>query len=257
MIHTIFNAIFYQPFLNGLAVLVNIIPGHDIGLAIIALTVIVRTAIYPITHHSTRSQAKMRELEPELNLLKERLKDNKEEQARQTMELYAKHGVNPFSGCLVAFLQIPVFIALYYVFGKGLNFDSQALYGFVAHPEVVKMNFLGLLPLAKPSVVLAVLAGASQFVQVRLAQPAAAIQNKAAEGDFQRAMRIQMTYFLPFLIGFMALKFTAAISLYWTTNNLFAIFHEGVVRFKAKTYLQKYGSNSETKNQGGNSSARQ
>jgi YidC/Oxa1 family membrane protein insertase len=246
MIHTLFNEIFYRPFLNGLAILVGIMPGHDVGLAIIALTVIVRTIIYPITHHSTRSQAKMREIEPEINALKEKLKDNKEEQAKRTMELYSKHGVNPFSGCLVAILQIPVFIALYYVFWKGLSFGVSDLYSFVAHPGVVNMEFLGILPLAKSSVVLAILAGLTQFIQVKLAQPSPAVAPKLVEGDFQRAMRIQMTYFLPFLIGFMALKFTAAVSLYWTTNNLFAIFHEGIVRFKAK----KYGPNKTPTDQG-------
>lgn len=241
MFHTLFNEILYRPLLNGLAVITNIMPMHDIGLAIVVLTVLVRMLIYPITHHSTRAQAKMRELEPELGALKEKLKDNKEEQARRTMELYAKHGINPFSGCLTALLQIPIFIALYYVFWKGLGFDSGLLYSFVARPEAVRMEFLGLIPMAEGSTLLAVLAGVTQFFQVRLAQPAG---GRAPEAEFARIMRLQMTYFLPVMIGVVSLQFPAAVALYWTANNIFAIVHEVAVKFKAG----KNGQGKETKN---------
>jgi YidC/Oxa1 family membrane protein insertase len=237
MFKEIFNQTLYQPLLNSLAFLTNIMPAHDIGLAIVTLTFIVRVLMYPITHHSTKTQNKMRELEPELSAIKEKLKDSKEEQARQTMELYGKHGVNPFSGCLVAVIQIPVFIALYYVFARGLNFDQELLYSFIAKPENMRMEFLGLIPMAKASTLFAVLAGITQFLQVKLSQPPVTATDKSKkEGDFARAMKLQMTYVLPFVIGFAALKFPAAVSLYWTANNVFAIVHEGTVRIKAAKF---------------------
>ena len=106
------------------------------------------------------------------------------------------------------------------------------------------MDFLGLVPLMKASMLFAVLAGLTQFLQVKLSQPASVAGVK--EGDFTRAMKLQMTYVLPFVIGFAALSFPAAVSLYWTANNVFAIVHEGAIRIKAA----KYGSGQKTTDQG-------
>src|ERR1035437_146759 len=142
--HQIWNTILYKPFVNVLALLISVIPGGDVGIAIIILTLLVKTALIPLSQRSIESQAKMKLLEPEMKKIKTS-GATKEEQAKQTMELYKKHKTNPFSGCLLVFIQIPIIFALYYVFYKGINFDSSFLYPFIHIPAHLHTNFLGFL----------------------------------------------------------------------------------------------------------------
>jgi len=180
----------------------------------------------------------MRELEPELKEIREKYKDKKEEQAQQTMELYKQHGVSPFSGCIMLIIQLPILIALYQVFWKGLDLGGAGLYSFVAKPEFVRMEFLGLIDMGASSLLLAILVGLSQFIQMKLAQPPVKQPKKTGTKSFQdefaRAMRIQTTYILPAFIAFISYRFPAAVPLYWTTINIFATVHEGIVRIKAQ-----------------------
>src|SRR3990172_11473486 len=133
-----FNTFFYEPLYNGLVFLISVMPGTDVGLAVIVLTLLVKIIILPLSHKSVASQAKMRSIEPEMKRVKERHKD-KQEQARQVMDLYKKHGVNPFSGCFLMLVQLPIIFALYWVFFKGLanNIDQTILYSFVVAPEQI------------------------------------------------------------------------------------------------------------------------
>src|SRR3990167_1159143 len=114
----------YQPLLNALACLVSIIPGGDVGIAVIVLTIIVKIVLFPLSQKSIESQAEMNLLAPELNKIKT-AGGSKEEQAKQTFELYKKHKVNPFSGCLLVLIQIPIIFALYFVFYKGISFHGD------------------------------------------------------------------------------------------------------------------------------------
>src|SRR3989344_6547531 len=164
MLSNIWNFLLYKPLLNALAFLVSIIPGGDVGIAVVILTILVKILLFPLSQKSIESQAAMNILAPELDKIK-KSGVNKEEQARRTFDLYKKHKTNPFSGCLVAFLQIPVILALYYVFIKGLNFENDVLYSFVHIPKVVDTMFLGI-DISHKSFVLAFLAGVSQYLQV-------------------------------------------------------------------------------------------
>ena len=151
------------------------------------------------------------------------------------MELYRAHGVNPFSGLLLLFIQLPIFIALYRIFINGITEGSPlALYTFIQYPEHVDAMFLGV-DLGIPSVVLAVLAGLSQFFQISLSSPAAPAGGGSDKGDFQRIMRAQMKYIFPFIIFYIGLRFPAALTLYWTVMNIFVIVHESIVRRKSQT----------------------
>src|SRR3989344_3892657 len=107
MLGDIWNFLLYQPLLNILAFLVSIVPGGDVGLAIIILTLLVKIVLYPLSQRSIESQAKMNLLAPELKKIKENGK-SKEEQARLTFELYKTNKANPFSGCLLVLIQIPI-----------------------------------------------------------------------------------------------------------------------------------------------------
>lgn len=256
---TIYNVIFYQPLFNGLVFLTNIVPFHDIGIAVIALTFIVRVVLFPFTHRSIRTQVKMKELEPQLKKIKEEFKDKKEEQARRTMELYRTHGISPFSGCLMVLLQLPVLIALYRVFFAPIG--TEGLYSFVSPPETLHTMFLGFIDMGKRSIVLAALAGMSQYAQVRLAAPKKQKEQTKTpqygqktetktgfQDEFTKALSFQMSYIFPGLIFFLSLGFPAAVTLYWTASNVFAIVHESIVRAKAKRLLsaQRNGNTNPT-----------
>src|SRR5438105_3158478 len=142
MISSIWHTVVYQPLYNILFFLVGIIPGHNVGLAIILLTIIVRVALFPLTGKSIKAQKAMKVLEPKLKELREKHKDDKQKLAQKSMELYQEHGVTPFSGCLPMVIQIPIIIGLYWVFSRGLHVvDTSILYSFVTAPGALNMHF--------------------------------------------------------------------------------------------------------------------
>ena len=224
MLSNIWNIILYQPLLNALAFLVSIIPGGDVGIAVIVLTILVKIILFPLSQRSIESQAQMNILTPELNKIKTS-GVSKEEQAKQTFELYKKHKTNPFSGCLLVLIQIPIIFALYYVFFKGINFQGGLLYSFIHVPEHINMIFLGVLDITKKSLVLAILAGVSQYLQAHfMPKPAVSTGTGSSFQDsFTKSMSMQMKYIFPFLIAFIAYNISGAVALYWITSNIFMV----------------------------------
>ncbi|MEI6280749.1 MAG: YidC/Oxa1 family membrane protein insertase [bacterium] len=220
----LWNLILYQPLLNALAFLVSIIPGGDVGVAVIVLTILVKIVLFPLSQKSIESQAEMNILAPEINKIKAS-GASKEEQARLTFELYKKHNTNPFSGCLLVLIQIPIIFALYYVFLKGIKFDGGFLYSFVHVPEHINMVFLGILDITQKSIVLAVLAGVSQYLQAYyMPKPAPSTGNSGSFQDsFAKSMNTQMKYVFPFIVAFIAYSISGAVALYWITSNLFMV----------------------------------
>ncbi len=209
----------------------------DVGFAVIVLTIFVRLVLFPLSKKSVRSQIMMKHISPLLSQIK---KDypNKEEQAKKTFELYKQYKVNPFSGCLFVLVQLPIIFALYYVFYKGLSFsEAGPLYSFITMPISVNEMFLGFVNVnLNHNIVLALLAGITQFIQGYLATP---IVNKADVKDkkdktFQEqmsdSMAINIKYVLPVFITFIAFKLSAAIAIYWVTSNICTIIQEWYVR---------------------------
>ncbi|MCX6751266.1 MAG: YidC/Oxa1 family membrane protein insertase [Candidatus Nomurabacteria bacterium] len=239
----LWNTFLYGPLFNALAFLVSIVPGGDVGIAVILLTIIVKTVLFPLSQRSIESQIKMNLLAPELKKIKDS-GTSKEEQAKQTFELYKHHKTNPFSGCLLVLIQIPIIFALYYVFLKELNFQSTLLYPFIHAPEDINMLFLGILDISqKGLIILAVLAGLSQYFQARL-MPKPVVQNKT-DSSFQEnltnSMQTQMKYVFPFVIAFIAYSVSGAVALYWITSNIFAIGQQIYANKKKKLALEKVG----------------
>lgn len=244
MISQFFNTFFYQPLYNGFIFLVSVVPGADVGIAIIILTIAVKFIILPFSHKSIASQAKMRSIEPEIKAVKDKYGEDKQEQARRVMELYKKHGVNPLTGCFLVLVQLPIVLALYWVFSKGLaNMNTDILYSFVIPPLDLNMRFLGLIDILGKNLPLAALAGITQFYQIKLSLPPRAEVAKNAskelsfKEEFAKNMTLQMRYVLPVFVFFIAYTFSAAVALYWVTNNLFTVIHEMLVRKKAKELL--------------------
>lgn len=231
MIHALWYAIFYQPLYNALAFLVSWIPGGDIGIAVILLTIVVRFILFPIAKKSIESQIKLKNLQSELDAIKAKY-PSKEEQSKHTFELYKRYKVNPFSGCLLVLLQLPVILALYWVFRGVLAPDSTVLYHGISFPAVINSHFLGLLDIQQKSLILAILAGLTQFIQARLTvtkqQPAAG--GESFQKQFAKSMNLQMQYFLPIFVAFISYQIAGAVALYWATSNTFTILQEIVIR---------------------------
>lgn len=224
MIH-LWDIALYKPLVNILAFFVSIIPGGDVGIAIIILTILVKTLLFPLSQRSIENQAKMNLLNPELKKIKESGK-SKEEQAKMTFELYKKYKTNPFSGCLLVLIQIPIIFALYYAFLKGINFDSNYLYSFIKVPENINMNFLGVLDIgSKKILILAILAGISQFFQAYfMPKPKQELgAGTSFQESFAKSMNMQMKYVFPIVVAFIAYSISGAVALYWITSNIFAI----------------------------------
>ena len=152
LIVNIFNQALYLPLFNALVWLYNVIPGNDLGIAIIALTILIRFILYPLSKKAIQSQKAISQLQPKIKEIQKKYK-NKEEQAKAMMELYKKHKVNPMSGCLPILVQLPLLIALYRVFFNGLNPESlNLLYDFVSRPDSLNVVFLGLIDLSQRSI---------------------------------------------------------------------------------------------------------
>jgi len=228
MIQNLWSEILYRPLINALAFLVSVVPYGDMGISIIVLTLTVKIILFPFSQKTIESQAKVKKLEPELAKIQASGK-TKEEQAKMTMELYKERKISPFSGCLPSLVQIPIILALYFVFYKGINFDSSVLYSFVSVPLKTNMLFLGFLDLGSKSIILAILAGISQFF-IAFFQPKPEkkdIQNPIKSASFQdnltKSMNTQMKYVFPFVIAFIAYNISGAVALYWITSNIFTI----------------------------------
>ena len=255
----LFNTSIYEPLYNGLIFLATAIPGADLGIAVILLTLVVKIILLPITHKSTKTQVKMKMLEPEINELKEKYKDNKEENARQMIGLYKKHNVNPFSSCLAVIIQIPVILGLYWVFWKGLIIDPELidsfkqipgyintallnqdiLYNFIQVPEFIKSKLFGTVDMLGKSVFFALIAGVSQYYQIKLTmakddEKFSLESSGSFKDDLAKSMKFQMRYILPVFVFVFSYTISAAVALYWATSNIFTITHEIIVRRKAE-----------------------
>jgi YidC/Oxa1 family membrane protein insertase len=228
--HTIaylFNLLLYQPLFNILVLLYEYIPGRSFGLAIIILTIAIKLILYPLGSKAIKSQKELSGLQPKIKEIQEKYKD-KEEQARELMGLYKKEKINPFSGFLPLFIQLPVLIALYRVFWKGFDPSQLSLlYGFIPSPGSISSLFLGFLDLAKSNAWLAVLVGVTQFLQIKLAMPKNNPQKKS--NDFSAHLQKQMQYFMPVFITFVFLSLPAALGIYFIVSALFTIVQQYLI----------------------------
>jgi YidC/Oxa1 family membrane protein insertase len=222
----IFHYFIYQPIYNALILFYNIIPGHDLGVAIILLTVTVRFFLYPISKKQIESQKKLQDLQPEIKKIQDKYKGDKEKQGRALMDFYKEKKVNPASGCLPLIVQIVFFIALYRAFIAGINFNTTCsdLYSFISCPSSINVSFFRIIDLAKPNTILAIIAAVGQFVQTKMIMTKSAAPAK--KEDFSSIMNQQMLYLGPLLTLFIGIKFPAGLALYWVINTLFAIIQQ-------------------------------
>ena len=219
----IFDTLLYHPLFNFLILLYNYLPGHDFGIAVILLTVAIKLVLYPVSVKALNSQKALQKLQPKVQEIQKKYKDDKEQLTKETLDLYRREKINPFSGLFLAVIQLPILIALYTVFWKGLNpGELSNLYGFVLNPGQINAVFLGLVDLSKPNFFFAVMAGVLQFFQTKMLAPPKSTEVKKGP-DFSQTMQKQMLYIFPGLTVIILLSLPSAIGLYWTVSGIFSI----------------------------------
>lgn len=231
-----FHTILYQPLFNALILIYQYLPGQDFGIAVIVLTILIRVALYPLMVKSLKSQKALSELQPKIQEIQQKYKDNKEQQSKEMMVLYKNEKINPFGGCLPLLLQLPILIALYRVFWKGLSPESMGfLYSFVPNPGAINPSFLGLINMAEPNLILAFVAGITQFFQTKMLLPQQKTSKEKTDqmGQFSNMMQKQMLYFFPILTVLILWRLPSAIGIYWIVTAVFSIGQQYII-FKKK-----------------------
>ncbi len=227
-----FTTLFVQPLFNILLVLYAFLPGHDFGVAIILLTILVRLALWPLVTRQLHSQRVLQRLQPEVAKIRKAAGGDKQKESKMLMELYKERGTNPFASILPLLVQLPIFFALYAVLRNvsapevaKLGYDFVLQLGPVADVVSGKVPFhptlFGIVDLTKPSIVLAVMAGLAQFYQARQLMP----QTMAAGGSQAKTMK-NMAYIFPVITIGIGMTLPSALALYWLVTSLVAAFQQ-------------------------------
>ena len=192
------------------------------GLAIIGVTFVVKLVLYPLSAAQYKSFAKMRHIQPKVNALKDRYGEDRQKMSQAMMELYRKEKVNPLGGCLPLLVQMPVFIALYWVLLESVELRHADFYLWIN--DLSAMDPYYILPL---------LMGASMFLMQKM-QPTAATMDP---------MQQKIMQFMPVIMTVFFLFFPAGLVLYWLVNNLLSIAQQLYVTNKVEKQLAARPSN--------------
>lgn len=176
------------------------------GVAIILLTLVIKSLFFKLSEKSYRSMAKMRKAAPEMQRIKEQNKNDRQKQQMETMKLFQREKINPLGGCLPMLVQMPVFIALYYVLLESVELRQVPFFGWIQDLSIMDPYF-----------VLPILMGASMFLQTRL-NPTPADPTQA-----------QVMKWMPMMFAAFMLWFPAGLVLYWLTNNVLSITQQWII----------------------------
>ncbi len=177
------------------------------GVGIIILTILVRLILVPLTISQNRSTAKMQKINPEIERIKEKYKDDPNKQNEETLRVWKEHGVNPLAGCLPLLLQMPIIFAMFSAL-RGFEFVGRA--DFIWIPSLAEPDPLYILP---------IIAALATFVQTK-------ISTAQADGGSSQSV---MVYGMPLFIGYIAMSFPAGLALYWTVTNAFGVAQQYIV----------------------------
>lgn len=278
-----FNTLIVQPVFNLLVVIYAILPGHDFGVTIILFTILVRLLMWPLIKKQLHHAKAMRDLQPELRRIKKETKGNRQKESLMVMELYKERQINPFASLGLLILQIPVLIALYSGLNKIIN-DPQSIttftYSFVQHLPWVEhlaqnigdfnTTFLGLVdlkraalpsggPLYIPALLIVAASALAQYYQTKQLLPDdkeakglrqilkdAGKGKQTDNGDVNVAIGRNMRFFVPVMVFIFTIGLPSALSLYWLTTGLVAIFQQSRVLNKDKVEMVKIAEDKTT-----------
>ncbi len=228
------NAFLYKPIFNTLIFFILKLPGHSLGWGIIFLTIIIKLILLGPNQKALKSQKVMRNVQPQLDALKQKYKNDPQRLAQETMAIWKKHKVSPMGSCLPMLIQFPILIALFYVVKDGLSVvDPNVLYAPLQAFNLASINpiFLGIIDLTKVNIIaLPVIIGGLQFAQIKLSL--GKTKSKALAKQDNPAMPMMnnmMLYFMPVMIAVFTATLPAAVGFYWGVSTLFGIGQQLVV----------------------------
>ncbi|KXB08622.1 hypothetical protein AKJ56_00735 [candidate division MSBL1 archaeon SCGC-AAA382N08] len=222
MVH-LFNNYIFEPILSLLVWIYQNLSLGELGLAIIILTILIRVVLLPFFYKSSKDQALIRKLQPRVDEIKKKHKDNREQQGKELMALYKEHKLNPFSGFLLLLIQLPIFIALFKIFRD---------------PELItqtfeNISFLGIIDLTETSMPLVVAAAALQYLQAKTSMKVNKKNSTSSNKNNSLAkMGNSMVYIAPVLSFVVLTQLPSALALYWITSALFSTGQQLVINKK-------------------------
>lgn len=258
----IFDILIVQPIFNLLIGLYSIIPGGDFGVSLIIFTIIVRFVMYPLVKKQLHQTRVMRKLQPQLAKIKKQAKGNKQLEGMQMLELYKKHGVSPFRSMGILLVQLPIFLALYYViqiFTSHRDQIAKFTYDFlegigpikqlIENPSGFNEKLFGLIDLTKAAVsqnhidifliALAIVAAVTQYVMSKQTMPQTEskkrlrdVMSEAAEGkqadqsEMSAIVMGKMMKILPIFMFFIMISVPGALALYYAVSNIVAVMQQ-------------------------------
>jgi len=242
----LFTLVLYQPIFNALVFIYNIVPGNDIGVAIIILTIVIKLVLYPLTVKSIKSQRDLQKIQPKIQEIQKKYKNQRDVMSQELMKLYKAEKVNPFSSCLPLLIQLPFFIAVFSVFRSGLGGSESlsALYPFVSNPGELSHVTLGFIDLSKDhNVYLALLAGLAQFWQGKMLvqkKPPVKVPGSKDE-NMAASVNAQMTYIMPLVTIYISWILPAGLVLYILVTTLLTVAQQYYIFRKTNSNGQKNG----------------
>ena len=243
----LFNTTIYEPIYNLLIFLMGNFAWIDLGLAVVIVTIFVKLLLFPFAKQAVKTQEAMKLAKPELDAINVKFKKNKnptpeqrQAMGKETLEIYKKYGAKPFSSLLTLFIQLPIFLALYWIFYNGglPAIKTELLYPFVQAPEAVKLTFLGFVDISGKSIILALIAGALQYVYMHFSLGKIDMSKDgkkygALGQDFGKTMQAQMKVGLPILYVFIS-YISSVLALYFIATALWTIIQDWIIKKPAR-----------------------
>jgi len=233
-----FTTIVIQPLFNAIIYIVNFLPGHQLWIAMVVVTLIFKIILIPLFKKQVRDQIVLQHLAPKLKALQEKYKDKRDVLARETLALYSKYKVNVLMSILILLIQLPFLIGLYQIFFYDLASYQNLLYPGITFPETINKYFF-IFDLGQKSIVLAFLAAVSQYILGAYMFKKKTKEEEAAETEMVKAMNMQMKYFLPVMIGVISYITPSVISLYLIVTNIFGIIQEIIIKKPLEEKIKK------------------
>lgn len=281
----LFKTFVEQPVFNLLEFIYAIIPGHDLGVAIIIFTVLIRLMLWPLVKRQLHQAKAMKKLQPKLKKIKQSAKGDRQKEARLQMELYKEHGVKPFATIGTLIIQLPIFIALYQSVNKIIK-DPSVLYTYSYDwvkdlPYIQQLeqgvsqfdhSLLGLVDLSKnaigsggiyvPALIVAIAAAVMQYYQSKLmmqdnkdSRKLSEILREAAEGkqtdqsEIGASVSRTMMYFLPFITFIFAVSVPSALALYLLASSAIGYLQQAYVLNQDKEEMHELAVEAEQKDE--------
>lgn len=289
----IFDVLIVQPVFNMLLGLYSIIPFGGFGVSLIIFTIMVRMALWPLVKKQLHQTKAMQRMQPELALIKKRTKGNKQLESMQMLELYKKHGINPFRSIGILLIQLPIFIALYSViniittqtervedFAYGFMENLGPVKAIIDNPDTFNDTLFGLVDLTGKAVggpggvniallLLAVGASVLQYIMTKQTMPKqqsnkrlrdimaeAASGKEADQGEMNAAVMGKMMKFLPFMMFFIMISLPGALVLYYGVSNLVAVLQQHHILKEDEVEMDKLADKEISKESGKKATAK-